>query len=248
MWLLIDLGNSRSKWAQWNGHGYTGRGALVQGEPGFGAALQAAFAPMPVPERVIVASVAGPDVQSVVADAVRAAWRIEPGILETQARQCGVQNGYVEPAQMGVDRWLTLLAARQRWHAPVCVVDAGTAVTVDVVGADGRHLGGLIAPGIECSRRVLETGTAGIRADARTPGAGLGLSTAECVANGALLGNIGMVRLALDVMEQSCGPGGVLVLTGGGAALLAPHLPAGTRVEPDLLFDGMRLAAAGGDP
>ena len=61
---------------------------------------------------------------------------------------CGLRNGYRDPAQLGVDRWLAMCAAWQQFPGSLCVVDAGTAVTIDVVAADGAHSGGLILPGV----------------------------------------------------------------------------------------------------
>lgn len=240
MWLLLEIGNSRLKWAVRQGHDYAGRGALVHADAGFDAALHAVLAGLPVPERVLLASVADASLTERVCGAVRAAFRRDPVRLVARTRQQGVSNAYAEPAQMGVDRWLALIAAHRRWHAPVCVVDAGTAVTVDVLNADGVHQGGLIAPGQELWRSLLQARTAGIRADASAPVAALGCSTSECVANAGLVAVIGIIRFAC---EQPGADGGVLVVTGGGAEALVPHLPPGAVMAPDLVFDGMVLAA-----
>lgn len=242
VWLLLEAGNSRIKWAQWGAAGYAGRGALALDAPGLDADLHGALAAMPVPGRVLLASVAPAPATAGVRAAVRAVWGREPECLAPRARQHGVINAYADPAQMGVDRWLALIAARHHWPVPVCVVDAGTAVTVDVLDGDGVHRGGLIAPGTDLWRAGLQARTAGIRAAAREPAAVLGRSTAECVANGGLLAVIGLVGFALQLMQGTGRADGVLVVTGGGGAALAPHLPATAQLAPDLVFDGMRFA------
>ena len=70
-----------------------------------------------------------------------------PRFVTTAHAQFGVRCAYADPARLGVDRWVAVLAAYHAAHGAACVLDAGTAVTFDAVAADGRHLGGLIFPG-----------------------------------------------------------------------------------------------------
>lgn len=238
---LFDLGNSRAKWTARDVAGVARAGALSLGDAGFDTALRAQLRDLPAADRVLVASVAGAHTLALVQEVVRELWSVDCVVLQAQAEQCGVRNAYRQPAQMGVDRWLAMIAAWNRWRRPVCVVDAGTAVTVDVVAADGCHRGGLIVPGIELACGLLESGTAGIRAGDSLPAAALGDSTASCVANGALLGVLGMVQMALGIMGAVCGGDGVLVVTGGSAHALLPQLPQDARHVPDLVFEGMEL-------
>lgn len=241
MRVCFDLGNSRAKWMVRDAQGRARVGALAHGDAGFAQALAVQLRELPAADRVLVASVAGAPALAVVQDVVRMIWNVPVTRLQAQSEQCGVRNAYRQPAQMGVDRWLAMIGAWSRWRRPVCVVDAGTAATVDVVAADGRHLGGLIAPGVELARSLLESATAGIRASARAPAAALGDSTAACVANGSLLGVLGLVRMALDIMDSACGDAGMLVVTGGAAQELLPHLPEHAEHLPELVFEGMEL-------
>ena len=88
-------------------------------------------------------------------------WRVTPIWLTASAAACGVVNGYATPEQLGADRWAALVAARLRAHttdlfpAPVVVVNAGTAVTIDTLDADGRFRGGVILPGLRLMLRAL---------------------------------------------------------------------------------------------
>ena len=77
----------------------------------------------------------------------------------------GVINGYAEPSRLGVDRWLALLAARQLCPGNLVVVDAGTAITLDLLSGDGRHLGGYILPGVERQAQSLWGGTSRVRVE-----------------------------------------------------------------------------------
>jgi type III pantothenate kinase len=244
MELLFDLGNSRVKWAAWRDGAYVHTGTLPCAGANLAGLLAERLRALPAPASVLIASVAGRRVLAAVEETVRRAWPLQPIVLHAQARQCGVRNAYAEPAEMGVDRWLAMIAAWQRRRGPVCVVDAGTAVTVDVVTAAGQHLGGLIVPGLALSRTLLAGGTAGIPETAGAPAACLGDSTAACVANGGLVSVLGTVHLSLQYMQRHCGAGGALVVTGGAAPDLLPHLPLPVEHVPDLVFDGMRLAGA----
>ncbi len=245
MTLLFDLGNSRTKWAIWSAGGYAQTGSVAAGGREWETQLEQQLRGIPAPGQILVASVAGVQVLEAVLRITRSLWHQEPVRLQTQALQCGVRNAYAEPAQLGADRWLAMLAAWNRFHSPVCVIDIGTAVTADVVAADGRHLGGIIAPGIALSRSVLQTQTAGIRHADAEGRAALGQSTGACVANGSLLSVIGALRMALELMERECGAGGQLVATGGDAGRILQFLPPACVHVPNLVFDGMLLAAGG---
>lgn len=242
MILLFDLGNSRAKWVTWADGSYVQGGVVEQGDPGLEVQLRQQLRAIAAPNHILIASVAGPQMAAAVQRVTRSCFEREPKHLQAMARQCGVQNAYADPERMGVDRWLAMLAAWNRYRCPVCVLDLGTAVTVDVIAADGRHLGGLIAPGIALAQSMLQARTAGIRDAGQVASAALGQSTGACVANGCLLSVVGTLRMALELMERECGTGGVLVATGGGAPQIVPFLQAPCEHIPNLIFDGMLLA------
>lgn len=84
-------------------------------------------------------------------------------VLVSEAQACGLINSYEEPHRLGIDRWLTAIAAFKEYPLPVVIVDAGTAIKADFVSADGVHLGGYIVPGIELMKTSLLGNTAKIR-------------------------------------------------------------------------------------
>lgn len=132
----------------------------------------------------------------------------------------GVRCGYRDPARLGIDRWLALLAARQRCREHCLVVDAGTALTIDVLGGDGVHAGGYIAPGVALMASALGSNTSGVRVDVPSRDDLMpGVDTAQAVGHGCLAAAVGMVAgVARDHKV------GKLLLTGGDAMLLAGHL------------------------
>jgi type III pantothenate kinase len=244
MILLFDLGNSRAKWAAWAAGNYVHAGSVPMDGNHLADRLQEQLAAVAAPDRCLAASVSG--AVPVARRAVDRLWGLAVEELESRAFQCGVRNAYADPAQLGVDRWLAMLAAWNRHRRAVCVLGLGTAATVDVINAEGVHLGGLIAPGLSLSRSVLVERTRGIHAAGANPVPELGKSTAECAANGCLLAVTGLVQSSLAILDRACGQGGLLVACGGDAAQVIPHLGVPCEHVPTLVFDGMLLAAGTG--
>ena len=147
MKLLVDIGNSRMKWAWLDKDGLANPGSMPHGGQVPRQALDAVRATGHRPAAILVASVVVPALTTAIVESLRQALAASVLIAQTEAAAAGVRNGYVEPRQLGVDRWLAMLAAFARYKTAVCVVDAGTALTVDAVAPDGRHLGGMMVPG-----------------------------------------------------------------------------------------------------
>jgi type III pantothenate kinase len=135
-----------------------------------------------------------------------------------------------------------MIAARALLGPQTCyVVDCGTAVTIDALAADGQHLGGVIVPGMRLMREALYRETRQIppeAGDARL----FGQSTREGVWGGALYAVASAIDGITDRMSASHGPGARL-LTGGATGVVLPHLQGDYRVEPDLIFTGLRVIA-----
>lgn len=158
----------------------------------------------------------------------------------------GVENGYTDTARLGMDRWLALVAGYHLCGRACVVIDLGTAVTTDFVDAQGRHLGGYIAPGSKLLRGSLLSHTRLIRydrdvqGDLRNPQPGT--STAEAVEFGCELMLSGFVREQLRIARQLLGEDPAIILTGGDAADMKDVLPEGSQVVGDLVFRGLALA------
>ena len=149
--LLIDIGNSRVKWALTPPH-HAGapaedEAAAHQGDP----AGIVALLPECRPARIAVSQVLGAEVGARLGLALQSRYGIAPVLARVRPDHCGLRIAYPDPARLGVDRWLAMLAARRLSLAqPVIIAMAGTALTLDVVDAHGRHLGGFIPPGAPC--------------------------------------------------------------------------------------------------
>lgn len=152
---------------------------------------------------------------------------------------------YADAQSLGIDRWLAVLAVRERTPPgqPALVVDAGTAITVDLLTADGCHGGGYILPGLQLQLDALARHTQRVQVGQPCwTQTGLGQTTAECVSYGVLASVVGAIRQASEAAQRQTGQAPALWLTGGDAALLAAQLPA-AHVDTGLVLSGMRAAA-----
>src|SRR5690606_18274094 len=123
------------------------------------------------------------------------AFGIVPVRLRTAAETCGVRCAYADPARLGVDRWLAVVAAYRDPGGPAVVFDCGTAITVDAVTTAGEHLGGLIIPGIQLMRRALYGSTAGISDEGDEGDVGLlARDTRSAVCGGSLYAAIAFMQ------------------------------------------------------
>ena len=242
--LLIDLGNSNLKWC-WLGEDSDAiRIVPHQGVPAPTLAARQ-WGDVAPPGRVLLASVAAPDWCRALEAWIGGAWGLVPERPVARQALLGVTNGYSTPERLGVDRWLTLLAVHRQGLSPACIVDSGTATTLDVIDGDGNHLGGLIVPGLEVMNEALlqRTYIPRLRGDG---GHGtLGRDTPDGVALGALLATAGMVEKVMLGIEREQGVTLSLVLTGSAAAALAPRLERSCLMRPGLVLSGLALVAGG---
>jgi type III pantothenate kinase len=238
IYFLIDAGNTRIKWAVHDGRGYVATGALETVKAatlakGLPAELGAA--------RAIASNVAGDAVRAELERAC-AARGMALRLIVSEPQRLGVTNGYRDPGQLGTDRWAALIAAHHGGPGHKLVVNAGTALTIDALAADGRFLGGMIVPGPALMRRSLDRGTAGLRltegAFAEFPA-----STPEAITTGSIQACAGAIERMRDAMAgRDCTPSQV-VLSGGAASELAGHLPIAATIRENLVLDGLLLIA-----
>ncbi|MFC4252737.1 type III pantothenate kinase [Sinimarinibacterium flocculans] len=234
--LLLDIGNSRLKWAWQADAGLGDCGVIVHaGEP---AVALPSLAPVQ-PAEVWISHVTGPANEAPLAAAVRERFGRAPHFARSAEQWRGLRNGYAEPARLGVDRWLVMVAAWSEHRVATCIVDAGTALTVDGFDEAGRHLGGIIAAGLLTQQRaVLGQTRFATREQGTTYHAGLGLDTEACVSQGAMLACLGAIDRALSATAAVR-----RIVTGGDASVLLPHLHGDWEHRPDLVLEGLRVLA-----
>lgn len=225
-YLLLDRGNTRIKWclrtvSDIQSHGVTDLAGLSSLASGV--------------ERVLVSSVASEESDR----ALRESLGMEAWFAVSRGQSGELRNSYEFPERMGVDRWLAMLGAWTRSPERLCVIDAGSALTIDLVSASGVHEGGYILPGKALMQRSLLADTDRVRFDsADSFDAAPGTSTAEAVSHGSALSLAGAVRFALDRAARN-GPVPRIYLTGGDASLLKPLLPEATQHCEHLVLEGL---------
>lgn len=239
---VFDLGNSRLKCAALNDDGSLGKvHALGHGEARFIDALSAV---LPVEATsACLASVASPALTQQVLDMLASRFQ-RISIARSVARFAGVRIAYDEPARMGVDRFLALLAAHARAPGACLVVGVGTAITLDLLDGDGQHRGGRIAPSPRLMREALH------HAASQLPAQGgvyveFAADTHDALASGCDGAALGLVERSLREATQLLGATPGLLLHGGGADALAPRLPQ-ARQAPALVLEGLALWSHGG--
>lgn len=238
MKLLIDIGNSRLKWAMHDGERITLSGAWAYQA---GTMEQPAiWDELPLPDGVYCASVAADEVTHWVEQQVERRWGSALKRLRTTTKCAGVSNGYRQPELLGIDRWAALIGARQLSPLPLCVVDCGSAVTIDVLDGNGVHLGGYIVPGLRLQQSLLQQGTAAIRnTDDNSGSDGWGRDTASCVNNGALAALAGLIERTRRQMGVSLGEPNQVFVTGGDAPAVLPLLDFSPIYEENLVLLGL---------
>lgn len=244
MILVVDIGNTRIKWACVSGRRLIDPGEAVHKRiPG--AALESLAEAAPGrPDRVVAVDVAGEDFVSAFTEMVKRRWDRVPEFVTTEHQGHGVRCAYSDPSRMGADRWVALIAGFRLAAGAACVIDAGTAVTLDAVDPRGRHLGGLILAGPKVIAAALDRHTSGIgeTGGGSLPARGaavLGTSTDEAVARGAMLGLAGALDRAVSAVAGDLDEQPPVFLTGGDATRLSPWLETRCEHRPHLVLEGL---------
>src|SRR6204780_660220 len=219
MILVIDVGNTRMKWAWLTNTGLSDQQAVVHRDAKPGIWTAALFDSGQKPSRVLVSNVAGPAMAKTLTTLIKKRFGVRVEFITATPEFQGLINGYLDPSLLGADRWLALIGAWTRVRSALCVVDAGTPVKVDSVDDKGQHLGGLIVPGIHMMREALMNKTSDIAkaASNSTPSlAGvLANNTIGAVSRGAVFALAGLADRAAEVVEQSTRKKPKLFITGG---------------------------------
>lgn len=229
--LLLDAGNTRLKWAVVEDRVWHAQGSAAYSDlSGLTRVLEPGLS-------CYIASVARGRHEAQI-NALLAPGAIAPVWLGVEARFLDLRNGYANPQQLGVDRWMGLIAARQRSRGATLVVSVGTAMTVDALSADGLFAGGLIVPGVVLMQQALQQGVARV-AEVAGSWQAFPRTTADAVQSGIVAALCGAVqaqcmRLAeLQTETPHC------IVTGGDAACLLPHLAVSAEHVPALVLEGI---------
>lgn len=245
MILDVDIGNTRIKWLLNSTEQIEMRGVVAVDDLGHFFKSLSQYASQI--SRVRVASVR-PSVCEAFDSGCEQLFDVKPEYAVVTKQFGQLTNAYIEVDQMGVDRWLNMIAATTLVDCPCAVVSAGSAITIDLLNEDRQHLGGFIAPGLQLMRQSLYRDTDQVKLnqidyDVDCLPAG---NTQQAVASGLMMMQVGLIEQSLKFLESKQP---TLLLTGGDSERLKATCSKlnGNRVakivvEPDLVFKGLALA------
>lgn len=243
MILDIDAGNTVLKWRLSDAKkGVVDRGCSTYGDAQFFSDVAKQF---PAIKLVRLSSVAKPEVEALIAARVLKLWGIPLVVAKTKSNFAGLTVAYEDAARLGVDRWLAMLAARNIAEGAVCIVDCGSAITVDMVNAEGLHQGGYIVPGLAMQRKSLLKSTGQIRIEHDVEKASLnwGRNTEEAVSFGVLQMAVSFIDAIVGRLQKGSEPVSIFLI-GGDASVLCPMLKSYEQFceHPELVMDGLAVA------
>lgn len=242
MKLLLDIGNSSVNWVLQEQGEFTSDGAFAYKKNNIEQALQENLLLLAKPSEVLVSNVAGVDVFHMLHTWIKKQWQQEcwqPSVLGKFKK---LKNSYSEPEQMGLDRWLAMVASWEKYQTALCLVGCGTALTIDLIDIEGQHLGGYIVPGIELMQRALVDKAEQINIDVKKQvSLTYAKDTQTAVNNGAFLAAVSTIEYVADKFsnEQKCKV--KYIISGGMAELIKPILKHPFEYEPNLVLTGLSI-------
>ncbi|MBL8763563.1 MAG: type III pantothenate kinase [Phycisphaerae bacterium] len=253
--LLVSVGNTRTRFAAASGESLMPSRVMVNSDlVGLGDALVDAATGLGENgasggfSAVLLASVNEP-VAGVLAERLSAV-NLPPVRRLGRDIPIPIRHLLPAPVTVGQDRLLNALAAYERTGGACAVIDAGTAVTVDLVDAEGEFKGGAIAPGLRAQLAAMSRSTAQLPpvelpqscdawpSDDEAPRA-FGVTTSEAMTLGVVCGLRGLVRALLERYAASVGAYPRVIATGGDAPFLFSNEPVVEHIVPDLTLLGM---------
>lgn len=239
MKLFVDAGNTRIKWQLRDGPDVAAGGAGVLSDSALFAGCGAHADDL---TRVCVSTVRSEEDRAALLVALEQLTQVPVQFYWTRPEWRGLRCAYTDYRALGADRWHALVGAWQLTRGACAVVDAGSALTIDFLAPEGRHLGGYILPGRQMMLRSLRQDAARIdfATDPRNRSTSPGQSTAACVHNGLDW----LADAVAGRLHSDCRSHGIdhVFITGGDAPLLSS---AGLRAEsrPDLVIEGLMAVA-----
>lgn len=242
MKLLVDIGNTRIKWCIENHGNIETAFAIDYKQRDFLNDIHLRWLKLAPPQQLAISSVSESQIAGQIIHLAKIIWPdIEIIIAKSQVKGFSVTNAYQRADKLGVDRWLGLIALGEFYPGNSCIVDCGTAITIDCLNSHGQHLGGLISPGLRLMKQSLYQGAENLSFTNKHYETGLSSSTEAAIYSGALYAAAGLIEKSINNL-CSCQ---TVVMTGGDAELLAKYLEFESIIEPDFVLKGLSLFCKG---
>ncbi|MBY0475915.1 MAG: type III pantothenate kinase [Nitrosomonas sp.] len=237
--LAIDSGNSNIKWGLYHGDQWLMQGNVFYKDV---SNLEDEFINLPTPTFIIISHVARSETRNQITKLI-SLWPSRLEWLSSNNFRCNVINGYINPSQLGSDRWAALIAAWRIEKQPCLVINAGTAVTIDVLSESGKFLGGIILPGFNLMTKSLLSGT-------QLTNIELGsyedfpVSTENALQSGLIHCILGAVDRMYNLLLSTVNLASVnCIISGGSASLLIPFFKLPIKVINNLVLEGLIIVA-----
>jgi type III pantothenate kinase len=242
MILLLDIGNSSVNWALQEQDEFTSVGAFSYKKNNFKQDLDTNLSPVKKPSNVLVSNVAGDDVLNLLNDWVKTQWQQECWQPHVSSSFKELKNSYSDVEQMGLDRWLAMIASWEKYQTALCLVGCGTALTIDLIDSGGNHLGGYIVPGIELMQKALVSNTEQINIVVNNQASlDYANDTVSAVNNGAFMATVAMIDRVTDNFFNESKSEAKCIISGGMAELIKPLLNRPFQYEANLVLSGLSI-------
>ncbi len=243
MKLLLDIGNSSVNWAMEENLRFVDEGAFSYQKESIEHGIQENFLSLQKPSEVLIANVAGQEVYDCLDKWVCKHWQRQLWQPRVSVQLNGLKNSYSDTQQLGLDRWLAMLAAWDKYQSALCIVDCGSALTIDSIDQDGNHMGGYIIPGIELMQQALIMNTARIKVSInKLASLEYAKNTQAAINNGAFLAAVSMIDRVVNNMSNELQTAPECIISGGMAELINPLLKEPFKYEPNLVLKGLLIA------
>jgi type III pantothenate kinase len=239
--LLLDIGNSRLKWALCKGGVLMNMGAMPHKVHDCPQHVEQILAGIPKPTRIFASNVLGQQISTSIDARTLARVGVMVEYVVSGAEACGIRSGYREPNRLGSDRFAALVGAHYHFGCDCIVIDCGTAVTIDALLKDGIHLGGLISPGFMLMRESLMARITALETHRSASVVLFGRDTEEGVQSGCLRILAAGIEGTTATMVKDMSKDTIRLLCGGDAMDLAALLGAAYLCEPHLVLKGLAV-------
>ncbi len=244
MKLLLDLGNSRCKFAivengrleQNDTHNYGPFGKLYS--------VKSLCDQYSDASEVIISSVLSAEMNSQIKDTLLNDSVKNIYFLDPTENSFGISLAYADASTLGVDRVAALIAVNEKYSGNNCIVDCGTAVTIDALDAKGVHKGGVILPGIESMRKTLMENTKiEITNTEEAEFNVFSKTTGSAIRAGCISAVVGGIEYVVNRMVSDYDGFDQVVLTGGDAEFIESYLSLPVKFDESLVLDGLKVVS-----
>lgn len=247
MKLLVDIGNTSVKWATLEQGVPIESQSFAHNKTSIKTSLTSEWKTLKDIDAIYVANVAGDKIAQQLTQWAEKKWQLMPNFITSEEKRFGVTNSYSEPELLGVDRWLAIIAARQNASQATCIIDCGTAITVDIVTKYGVHQGGMILPGLSLMREALSDNTNMSEPAEESDFKTLAVNTKSAIKTGTLYTISASLERLINDLNAQFNNLVSFIITGGDAETILPLLNSSISHYPDIVLQGLSYYAQQGD-